>query len=651
MADALMALAAHVGIVASYTDQTRRRRVTGRATARALLAALGLPVETMAEAAGTLDALRAGEAGRRLPSWSVVETGVAPRGLLGAGARWELTREDGSTAEGAGDTLPALPLGLHTLRSGGDRATLISAPPRLPLPPRSWGVMLPLHALRPADMGGLADFEDLATAAEGLAGLGAGFLGLNPIHAGFWGDAGGFSPYTPSHRRRLSAFHLADGRAPSPGEPLIDYGAEIPLRRAALRAQFATFTASRGDPAFDAYRRAEGAALDTFCLHQALSDRFGPYWCDWPEALHDPAGPDVARLRPDLKDAMAFHAWAQWRARTAVAQANARAKAAGMGMGLYLDLAVGTHPFGAETWEDRTSFAYGASLGAPPDAFSADGQSWGLAPFNPRALVEGGFRPLAETLRCQMALSGAVRIDHILGFDRAFWVPEGGPPGAYVRMPRDAMLAVVRMEAARAGAVVVGEDLGNVPRGLRRALEASGILGCRLMLFERGRGDVPAFRDPARYPTRSIASFSTHDLPTWRGWRVGHDIDARLASGDIGPDFAAEEHGRRRDEVAAFDAMTAGAAPEGTDPASADRMHAALGRGRSALAMVQVENVLDIVAQPNLPGTVREYPNWTQRLPVDPADLARDPRMVRTAAILSAARAGAGSGVVDEDER
>jgi 4-alpha-glucanotransferase len=171
---------------------------------------------------------------------------------------------------------------------------------------------------------------------------------------------------------------------------------------------------------------------------------------------------------------MAFHAWAAMARGRELGQADEDARDAGMGVGLYLDLAVGTHPHGAETWEDRDSFAYGASLGAPPDAFSADGQSWGLAPFNPRALIARGFRPLAETLRCQMALSGAVRIDHILGFDRAFWVPETGAPGAYVQMPRAAMLAVVRMEAARAGAVVVGEDLGNVPRGPARGAGGLG---------------------------------------------------------------------------------------------------------------------------------------------------------------------------------
>jgi 4-alpha-glucanotransferase len=636
MTDALALLAQRAGVVPSYTDQTKRRRRTGRDTMRALLAAMGLPAETQAEARDTLAAVQAEAADRSLPPWAVVETGCAPSGLVPGGAHWTLRLEDGSELDGAGDTVPPLPLGLHVLKVGMSGSTLICAPARLPLPPLAWGVMLPLHALRPPETGGLADYTDLATAAEGFAGLGAAFVGLNPIHAGFWGDAGGFSPYTPSHRRRLSAFHLADGGIPRAGGPLIDYGREIGARREALDRAFQAFTAGGPDPAFAAFRAAQGRALEVFCLHQALSDRFGPFWRDWPAPLRHPDTPEIAALKPELSEAIAFHAWLQWRAARELSEANARAKGAGMGIGLYLDLAVGTHPHGAETWEDRDSFAHGASLGAPPDAFSADGQSWGLAPFNPRALVAKGFGPLAETLRCQMALSGAIRIDHILGFDRAFWVPEGGAPGAYVRMPRDAMLAVVRMEAARAGAVVVGEDLGNVPRGLRRELESSGILGCRVMLFERGRGETPVFRDPARYPARSIASFSTHDLPTWAGWRKGREIDARLATGDIAVPFAEAEHARRRTERAAFDAMTA-TAGDG-DPASADAMHRALAQSRSRLAMVQVENVLGIEAQPNLPGTTSQYPNWRQRLPLGPEALADDPGMVRTAAIMNAAR-------------
>jgi 4-alpha-glucanotransferase len=625
-----MTLAARAGIVQSYTDQTKRRRRTGRETAAALLAALGVPAETKADRAASLEDLQA-EDSRSVPPYAIGEPGLPLRGILSPGAAWTLTREDGETREGRGDTLPSLPLGLHQLRQGPWDCTLIVAPPRLPLPRRAWGMMVPLHGLRPAETGALADYEDLAVAAEAMGRLGASFLGLNPIHAGFFTAPEAFSPYTPSHRRRLSAFHLPDGQTPAPSGPLIDYGVEIPRRRAALEAAYRAFDAAGGDPRFDAFRREEGVALRRFALHEALSDRLGPYWRDWPVTYRAPDSPEVRRAEAEMQDETRFHAWLQWRAETALGAANDRARAAGMELGLYLDLAVGTHPFGAETWEDRESFAFGASLGAPPDAFSAEGQAWGLAPFNPRALVQRGFRPLAETLRRQMSLSGAIRIDHILGFDRAFWVPEGGAPGAYIRMPRDAMLAVLRLEAARQGTVVVGEDLGNVPRGLRRALAASGILGCQVQLFERLAGPEARYRPPARYEEHGIASFSTHDLPTWAGWRKGREIEARLRLGHITREFAAAEHERRKAEVAAFDAMTRATAPRGTDLASPDAMHRTLAATRSTLALVQVECALGMEDQPNLPGTTTEYPNWKQRLPVGPADLGQA-RGVRAAA-------------------
>jgi 4-alpha-glucanotransferase len=634
MADPLDELARRAGIVGSYTDQTGRRRRTSRESKRAILAAMRLPAATEGEARKRLAELDAAEARRSVPHWAVAEPDTPPRGLVGPDTAWRLEREDGTTAEGRGDTLPPLPLGLHSLRVEGGDCTLIVAPRRLPLPGRGWGVMLPLHALRPPETGGLADYQDLAVVAEGLAGQGACFLGLNPIHAGFFADPDGFSPYTPSHRRRLSAFHVAESAPPVPDGPLVDYGTVIPRRRAALEAEFARFREAGGDPAFDRFRADEGEALELFALHQALSDIHGAYWTDWPAALQDPASAAVAEARARRADEVTFHAWLQWRARSGLAHANERACAAGMSLGLYLDLAVGTHPAGAETWEDRDTFAYGASLGAPPDAFAADGQSWGLAPFCPQALRAAGFRPLAETLRTQMALSGAVRIDHILGFDRAFWVPDGGGEGAYVDLPTEAMLAVVRMEAARAGCVVVGEDLGNVPRGFRATLDRSGILGCRLQMFEREPTKEPAFRAPQAYDRSAIASFSSHDLPTWTGWRQGHEIELRRSLGHVEAGFAAEEQTRREKEVAAFDRMTAKVRPDGTDPASADAMHHALAATASVLAMVQIECALDLEAQPNLPGTVREYPNWRQRLPVAPADIAEHPGVERAAAIM-----------------
>jgi 4-alpha-glucanotransferase len=627
MSDAMEQLARRLGIVGSYTDQLHKRRVTSRATTMALLRAMGIDPD---DAEAHLAEAIAGDADHRLRPYYVCNDGTAPE--LPTEAPWQLRLEDGHEQEGQG-ALPTLPLGFHHVTVGGETATLISCPTQLPLPPRRWGVMVPLHAMRTPEEGGIATYEDLAAAGRGLARHGAAYLGLNPIHAGFWGDPGTYSPYKPTHRRRLNTFFLTEHATRGASGPLVDYATELPKRRAALEAEFAGFS---GTDAFEAFKAEAGPALRRFALHQALSDLHGPYWDAWPTALQDPDSPATAEAAGGLEPAIEFHAWLQWRAETELGAANAAMRAAGMPVGLYLDLAVGTHPYGAETWEDRGSFAFGASLGAPPDAFAADGQSWGLAPLNPAALIEKGFTPLAETLRRQLQFAGALRIDHILGFDRAFWVPDDGAPGAYVHMPRDAMLAVLRVEAARADAVIVGEDLGNVPRGLRPALADAGILCYELQLFERTHEDNTKFKAPSTYEPRALASFSTHDLPTWRGWRKGLEVKTHHDLGHISDEQANEALAERQKEVAGFDAMTATLRPEGTASESVDAMHHALAAVQSALVLLQIENLLEIEPQPNLPGTTTEFPNWRQRLPVAAAELGDHPSVAAAAEVMAA---------------
>lgn len=590
----LLARARAAGILPSFKDTTGVIRDTSETTAAALLAAMGDDVD--------------------LPRDVICEVGVPPD--LRIKGRWTLVFEDGQEQLGTGP-LPALPLGIHTLTSGKARFTLLSAPASLPLPAPCWGVIAPLYGLSETGIGSYDDLIDLAT---GLGPLGCAFLGINPVHAGFPSDPGAFSPYTPSHRRRLNVMHLPGGHGGS--GRLVNYASDTPARMATLRAQYSAFA---GDPGFDAYLAEEGAPLERFALYQALSEIHGPFWNAWPDALHHPDAPAVADAAAALSAEVRFHAWLQWRADCALAETQALAKASGMTHGLYLDLAVGTHPYGAETWEDRDSFAFGASLGSPPDAFSADGQNWCLAPFNPRALRARAYAPLVETLRRQLRVAGVLRIDHILGFERAFWVPDGAP-GAYVQMPRDAMLAVVRIEATRAGAIVVGEDLGNIPDGLRAALEESGILGCRVAMFERASWHPPVFRAAQDYDAAAIASFSTHDLPTWTGWRKGLDIDARQDTGSIDADQATAEHTLRQAEVSALDARLE--AP--TD----DALHAFLARTPSRLLGLQAEILLGMDDQPNLPGTTTQYPNWRLRLPVPAKSISCHDSVIRTAQMM-----------------
>jgi 4-alpha-glucanotransferase len=620
----LYELAAEVGLRPGYSDQTGTWREAPPESIRAALAAAGVPADGDGEAAEALAALRTERAARALPDWMVAEAGAALRIGGVPEVDWRLLCEDGSARDGRSEEgaidLGPVPAGRHCLTLAGRTTWVLAAPPRLPPPERGWGVTLPLYGLPPGHGAGFGSYGDLSDWAAALGRAGADFVGLNPVHAGFPEDEGAFSPYSPSHRRRFSTLHIPAGPVGAPLPDLVDYAQAARVRRAALEAAFA----AGPEAGFAAWREAEGEALELFAVHQAISELHGPYWNAWPAALRDPASAEVARFAADRRDRVAFHAWLQWRAEAGLAGAREAARAAGMRRGLYLDLAVGTHPFGAETWAERALFAPGVSLGSPPDAFSPDGQTWGVAPFAPRALAAGGFAALAETLRVQFRHAGIVRIDHILGFERAFWVPEG-LPGLYVQMPREAMLAVARIEAARAGAAVVGEDLGNIPDGLQGALAASGILGCRVAIFERD-WQAGGFKPAEAWDTEVLGSFSTHDLPTWKGWRNGRDIDWRARLGRS--DDPATERQNRAGEVALMDDAIGG------EVGDVEAMHAFLARTPCRLVAVQAEDILGAEEQANLPGTTVEHPNWRRRLTEGPAALSADPRLARTAAIM-----------------
>jgi len=543
---------------------------------------------------------------------------------------WMITTEAGQDLHGEGP-LPPLPVGYHRIQHNGWTVHLLAAPDSLPAPPRRWGVTLPLFALWDDTHAGMGSYAQLGDLAEGLAQTGAGFLGINPIHAGFPVDPGNYSPYAPSHRRRLNTLHVETGHTlPDTGD-LIDYTATIRARRAALEDAFSGFT---GDPEFEAWRGDGGAALELFVTYQALSEVHGGYWMGWPADFQDPHSPQVQSFARERAQRLRFHAWAQWMAETQLAGAHQRAKDAGMGFGLYLDIAVGTHPSGAETWAERGLFAQGVSLGAPPDLLGPSGQRWGLAPMRPDVLRATGYAAFAQTLRQQLNFCGVLRIDHILGMDRSFWLPDD-LPGLYVTMPRDELLAVLRIEVSRAGAYVIGEDLGTIPEGLRGALAQSGVMGCRVAMFERDWDDTGDFLPADAYSPAALASWGTHDLPTWQGWRQGRDIDWRAQLGEVADESLARAE--RASEVAAFDALTGGSGLE--------QMHSFLARCASHLVAVQGEDLAGAVEQVNLPGTVYEHPNWCRRLPVPISGLISAQSLRQTGDIMArAGRIGSSNG-------
>lgn len=643
---ALHDLAALLGIVWKYWDGAGRHQEAPDETLRMVCEAMGHPARTERDAAASLATEEARRNARLLPEFDVVEAERPAQIPLPGGApvKWRLELEDGQVFEGTASwliDLPALPVGYHFLETQNDRMALLSAPARLPEPVRHWGVMVPLYGLKPVGQDGIGSYADLAETASALGSVGAGFVGLNPVHAGFPLDDTAYSPYSPSSRQWLNTTHVAvepgpkEGAAPGgaagskdPDAALIDYLSAIPAIRAAQEEAFAAFEESGDDADFVAWCRRGGTDLQRFVLHQALSEVHGPYWRDWPLAMRGPEAPLVSLYAQRQPDRLRFHAWLQWRAEHQLSEAADAAKAAGMPLGLYLDLAVGTHPDGAETWADKDLFARGVSLGAPPDPLGPDGQVWNLAPMQPRELARRGFAPLADILRRQLRFAGVLRIDHVLGFERAFWVPDG-LPGAYVPMPRDGMLAVARIEAARAGAVIVGEDLGVIPDGLRDALDESGIFGCRIAMFERDWEGDRRFQPTWEYPPRVMASFNSHDVPLWKAWRSGEDIAWRLKLGQLTGESAKSAQAERARDVALFDAAT------GDPTGSIEGLCDFLARSTAILVAVQIEDLLEMEHQPNLPGTVFDHPNWRYRLTTSGPDLTSVPKLDRVASIMA----------------
>ncbi len=633
MSEALMRLAIEAGVVDSYIDTTGMRHETHPESARQCLTAMGFAVASDPEIAESLDNLYSAQESRWLARWVSVESDSNATISVPDNVEWQLVFEDGGVSSGRGTVnVEHWPLGLHHLQAGEDRCAVISAPGTLPLPERGWGVNLPLPGLWREGEAAIGSYADLECAALALAENGARFAGCNPIHAGFPTDASAFSPYSPSHRRRINVLHIAaDGlEMPFPsdqGSSLIDYERLIPQKLKELRKKFERFETAGESESFLDYVAQEGIALEEFAIHQALSERLGPYWSNWPLAEQFPSPQVMETAKHELSHEIRFYAWLQFEAERQLQQAHDKLSEKGMRHGLYLDLAVGTHPHGAETWGDRHLFGQGISLGAPPDPLGPDGQRWGLSPFNPRALIQDGFRSFAETLRRQLRFAGLLRIDHILGFERAFWVPDDPSlPGTYVTMPVEALLAVARLEAARAGAIIIGEDLGNIPPGLQAKLSHSGILGCRLAMFEQEFDG--SFKEPGAFDEATIASFSTHDLPTWRGWRAGLDIKTRASLSASDNAGLAESMKERSATVRRLETAI-GASDDNPEP-----MHCYLAKTASRLAMVQVEDILDMERQANLPGTIHEYPNWRQRLAVPVTELKSDPRLTKTADIM-----------------
>ena len=669
---ALRDLSQAMGVLPRWRDLVGVEQVTDPDTQRVLLGAMGVPAASEAEIRESLADLRARQAARRIAEEIVVTAGREGRISLASAAAWHLELESGDAQAGRNEREIAftLPVGLHRLTIGDQRCLVIAAPERVPAVGevagrgKAWGVSAALHGLRSRRNLGVGDYRDLAEAAERTARLGADFIGINPVHAR--GAASeGFSPYSPTCRTALEPGYIAADAVPGfescagvrrvleecdadleaeKSGGILDYETHERLQREVLEALFRATIEADGPAAADlaVWRNGPGRALEWFAVFEAIARVHGPDWRAWPGALRAAGSPQVQHVASEHAGSVRYHAWLQWLAGRQLAGAQAAARGAGMAFGLYLDLAAGVRPGGADTWAAPACFARGVSLGAPPDAFSPGGQTWNLAPFNPPGLRAAAYQPFVHMLRAAMAHAGIIRIDHVLGLNRSFWVPESGAPGGYVSYPLEPLLALVRIEAVRAGCIVVGEDLGSVPRRLRRRLAGAGLLGCAVMQFET---DAHGFRPPRHYRPASLASAGTHDTPTLKGWWSDRDIELRHRLGQTTAKDRTAALAARAAERGALGRLLVeeGHAPPGLDPvappleadgATVVAVHAVLAGAGSSLLAVQLDDALGIVEQQNLPGTIDEHPNWRRRYPVAVEALADDPGLAAIATVI-----------------
>ena len=599
--------------------------------------------------------------------------------------------------EVAFDWRERLPMGYHRFvvqsqESGAASAatSLIVAPERCYLPAalrgsgRTWGAAIQLYGIRSTRNWGIGDYSDLAAIVEQWGRRGAGVIGVNPLHALYPHNPAHASPYSPSSRRYLNVLYIdveavedfaeceearaqvaaADFQsrlAAARGSELTDYPAVAGLKFPVLERLYAHFRAHhlRSDTAraraFRSFQVAGGAALRQHALYEALQQRFHDAdpnvwgYPVWPEPYRDPRSADVARFAESHGERVEYFEYLQWLADRQLAAAADRARALGLEVGLYADVAVSIDSAGAEAWASQDCYVLGATLGAPPDEINLKGQNWGLPPLHPARLRETAYAPFIDLLRANMRHAGAVRIDHVMGLARLFWIPRGrdGADGAYVGYPFDDLLGVLALESHRNRCLVIGEDLGTVPDEVRAGLQRAGVLSYRLLLFERNAEGH--FKAPGEYPVDALVTASTHDLPTLTGYWEGHDLQLRQALSLFPSDEVREAQivARAQDRARLVFALEReNLLPDGLNamapqPLSAETLRSVqvyLARSPARVLVAQLEDVLGVREQANLPGTTEEHPNWRRKLPLELERIADDPRFTAFADAMAAER-------------
>jgi 4-alpha-glucanotransferase len=527
-------------------------------------------------------------------------------------ARGELTLEDGTRLSVDDHLPPDLPLGYHTFRGNSQPMRIICAPRTCVEPPKAiWGWAAQLYSTRSQASWGIGDLADLRRLGEWSAASGAGCVLINPLTAGPPLATQQASPYSPTSRRFRNPLYLRIEEIPGSAEALgdelnelanagkalnrkrlIDRASVFAIKQRACEKIWARF---RGDPGFDRYRAEQGAALVQFATYCALAETFGGDWRTWPAEFRHPNNAATQTFAAEHEHRVAFHAWLQWLVDEQLAHASKQ-------VAIMHDLPIGFEAGGADAWTWQDLLADGATVGAPPDAYNIEGQDWGLPPLVPHKLRAAGYQPFVETIRAALRHAGALRIDHVMGLFRLFWIPKGfgAKQGTYVRYRADEMLAILALESQRAGAFIVGEDLGTVEPGVRETMAEHRVLSYRVLWFE----DAPI----AKYPTLAMVSPATHDLPTVAGLWTGHDLEDQQRIGLTGNEESSQQMLQRLRTASGADAHDA-------VETVIERIYTALARAPSRIVTASLEDALAVEQRVNMPGTVDQWPNWSLPLP------------------------------------
>lgn len=678
----LVELASACGVATEYWDQAGSQIEVPRETLVAVLTSLGHDTSTLDQIEKSLVDVQLRDWRRMLPVfvvgiqgeesrlWVHVPDGEPAQAWLisESGERTDLAQidfwveplkvDDAKVGEASFAIPSDLAIGYYTVHalSGEASATTSLAMTPARLEPeaiageRQWGFMTQLYATRSAQSWGLGDLHDARElAAWSAKEFGAGFLLINPLHAAAPSGPMAPSPYLPVTRRFANPMYLriedipemanlrrkdrkhvaqlaADLKAGNRSAEYLDRDAVWTAKRDALSRIFGSGLSSARAEQFAQFCASQGQGLVDFALWSTLCDVFGHQPASWPQMYADVRSPALRAFLHEYAMDVQFHMWLQWIVDEQMSQMQAATRSSGMAIGAIHDLAVGVHPEGADAWSLRHVLAQGMGVGAPPDMYNQLGQNWHQPPWQPEALAEAAYIPYRDMLRTVMRNAGGLRIDHVLGLFRLWWVPSGmaADKGTFVTLDHEAMIGILLLEAHRAGVLVIGEDLGTVEPWVQEVLRERGILGTSILWFEQWESG--AIKVPTDWRREVLASVTVHDLPPTAGFlrdehvRIRHELN--LLSQTLEAESAESSkdreqwanHLRERGWLAADADLSTDA---GLD-AMAIALHQALASSPARLLGVALPDVIGDRRAQNQPGTDQEYPNW--RVPMTDAE-------------------------------